>query len=187
MTPEIADRLRDLPKRLPTIAVNTTAKLAPWADMVYAADEDWWRLNPWALKHSGLKVGMCQHPGVLELAISRRTEERGADRHNGWDESPAKLRTGGNSGYQALSIAVHAGASRVLLFGFDMNGGHWHDDHPHPLRNTHPDMFPIWIRRFKELAPILLAYRVDVVNCSPDSALECFRKTTPDEAISCAQ
>jgi len=181
MSQEIADAVRA--RGLPSIAVNTTARLAPWADIVYAADEDFWRFNRWAMELPGLKVGMCSFPGVHEIAISRRTEERGEDRHNGFDPDPSRLRTGGNSGYQALQIAVHAGASRVLLFGFDMGGSHWHGEHPQPLRNTHPDQYAKWIARFRELAPLLLALRVDVVNCSPDSALECFRKLTPEEAL----
>jgi hypothetical protein len=173
-------------KGLVTIAITTAGKLAPWADMLYAADEDFWRFSPWAREFTGMKVGMCQFPGVHEIAISRRTDERGQDRHNGFDSSPDRLRTGGNSGYQALSLAVHAGASRVLLFGYDMQGTHFHGEHQQPLRNTHPDQFAKWIERFNELAPVLLAYRVDVINCSPDSALTCFRKMTPEAAL-CAQ
>jgi hypothetical protein len=168
---------------LPTIAVTSAAPLAPWADMIYAADEDFWRINRWAFDLPGMKVGMCSYPGVLELAISRRTEARGEDRHNGFDPDPSRLRTGGNSGYQALSIAVHAGAAKILLFGFDMGGTHWHGEYPAPLRNTHPDQFAKWIERFRELAPLLLARRIDVVNCSPTSALDCFRKQTPEEAL----
>lgn len=187
MSKAIADSLEAAPNRPKVIAVNDTAKLAPWADMIYAADGDWWRLNRWADQLLTLKVGMCQHPGVLELAISRRTLERGADRHNGFDEDPSRLRTGGNSGYQAISVAVHADAARVLLFGFDMHGTHWHGEHPAPLRNTHPDTFAVWLRRFDELAPMLAQRGVDVVNCTPGSALTCFRTMTPDEAIACAQ
>ncbi len=184
MSQAVADAVKA--KGLPTIAITTAGQLAPWADMLYAADGDFWTFSRWAADFKGLKVGMCTHPGVKEIAISRRTEERGQDRHNGFDPDPSKLRTGGNSGYQALSIAVHAGAARVLLFGFDMQGTHFHGEHRQPLRNTHPEQFEKWRARFNELAPILLAYRVDVVNCSPDSALTCFRKMTPEDAL-CAQ
>jgi hypothetical protein len=140
LSQEVADAVRA--KGLPTIAITSAGKLAPWADMLYAADGDFWTFSPWAREFAGMKVGMCQVPGVLEIAISRRTTARGEDRHNGFDPDPSALRTGGNSGYQALSIAVHAGASRVLLFGFDMQGTHFHGAHPQPLRNTHPDSSP---------------------------------------------
>jgi hypothetical protein len=184
MSQAVADAVKA--RGLPTIAITTAGQLAPWADMLYAADGDFWTFSAWARSFPGLKVGMCQHPGVLEIAISRRTEARGEDRHNGFDPDPSVLRTGGNSGYQALSIAVHAGARRVLLFGFDMRGTHFHGPHSQPLRNTHPDQFAKWIARFSELAPILLALRVDVVNCTPGSALECFRKMVLEDAL-CAQ
>jgi hypothetical protein len=103
---------------------------------------------------------------VLQLLNSGET---------GFDPDPHCLRTGGNGGYQALHLAVHAGAARVLLFGFDMRGSHWHGDHEAPLRNPKPHQFANWIERFAAVAPELARRGVDVVNCTPDSDLTCFR------------
>jgi hypothetical protein len=87
------------------------------------------------------------------------------------------VRTGGNSGYQALHIAMHGGAVRVLLCGYDMQGCHWHGPHPGGLKVTPAEGYEKWIRRFDEIAKAARERRVDVVNCTPGSALRCFRMT----------
>lgn len=152
-------------RQWPTIAVNDTFRLAPWADMLYAADTGWWRCHAQdALKFAGLKVtanSSCEFRDVLLL------NQTG---YEGFDPNPKNIRTGGNSGYQALHIAIHAGAARVALFGFDMGGAHWFGKHKHPLRNTDPDTFKRWIKRF----PGLMGHGAEIVNCTPGSALECF-------------
>lgn len=163
------------------IVINSTFRLAPWANMLYAADTQWWGHpeNVDAHEFGGLKVS-CQYVhGVLQL---RHTG------HSGFDDDAGAVRTGGNSGYQAVHIAVHAGASKVLLFGLDMGGGHWHGEHPAVLERTIPETYERWIGRFGGLAKILEARGVDVVNCSPVSRLKCFRRSTLEkEVAACAE
>lgn len=43
--------------------------------------------------------------------------------------------SGGNSGFQAINIAVQFGATRIGLVGFDIGGGHWHGPHRKGLKN----------------------------------------------------
>ena len=43
------------------------------------------------------------------------------------------------------------------------------------LRETLPETYTRWVQRFAALAPLLAARGVDVVNCTPGSALRCFR------------
>ncbi len=157
----------------PTIAINTTFQLAPWATMLYAADGQWWeRYRKTALNFAGLKVTLApeQFPELLTL-------QRG--HLNGLDLDPTKVNLGGNSGYQAVCIAATAGAKRINLYGFDMRSDvkhhhHWHGVHPSPLRNHGESIYERWIKNFNELAPILKSRGVEVVNCTPASALKCF-------------
>jgi hypothetical protein len=52
--------------------------------------------------------------------------------------------SGGNSGFQALNLALQFGARRVILVGFDLNlagGVHWHGRTPrlnNPTARTSP-------------------------------------------------
>jgi len=164
MTPQVADAVRSVP----SIVINDTFRLAPWAALLYAADDAWWQANPDALAFPGLKVTVGSVPGVEQLRNSGST---------GFDPNPECLRTGGNSGYQGVHIAAQAGAARILLCGFDMTalkGAHWFGPHRHGLVNTAPETYARFIRRFADLKAALDARGVEVINCTPGSALKCF-------------
>lgn len=164
---------------IPSIAINTTYRLAPWASMLYAADPEWWMhsLNKSALEFQGLKVSCSKVRDVLHIQHTGR---------RGFDPNPSHIRTGSNSGYQALHIAVHAGAKKIILLGFDMtskHGNHWHKEHPNPLRTTAPETFESWIQAFTELSEVLKSMGVEVVNCSPSTALHCFRRASLENEL----
>lgn len=173
MSQEVADAVRA--KNVPTIVINDTFRLAPWADMLYAADSGWWDHHAQtALKFEGLKVTAHDCTVYRAVLCLRQSGVEGFDPH------PKKIRTGGNSGYQALHVAIQAGAKRVALFGYDMGGGkHWFGAHPPPLRNTDPNSYAVWVERFKGL----IGHGAEIVNCTPKSAITCFPKMTLDEAI----
>jgi hypothetical protein len=148
-------------QHLPAVAVNDAYRLAPWADVLYAADGEWWRHHPDALKFEGLKVSCMSSSPVHQL------QQGGVE---GFDERLTHIRTGGNSGYQAIHLAIQAKASRVLLYGFDMHGEHFFGRHPAPLRNTEPEHYVRWLPRFAALN----GRGAEIINCTPGSALTCF-------------
>lgn len=174
MSKAVADLVE--PTYAPCIVVNNTYKLAPWADLLYAADHEWWQANPEALKFEGLKITIRGRP-FKELQWIDYTG------NDGFDDSPAFVRTGCNSGYQALHIAAHAGASRILLCGFNLGGGHWHHAHPPHLKQTPLDEYQRWIRKFETIVEPLRSRNIQVLNCTPDSALKCFPYMKLEEAL----
>lgn len=103
--------------------------------------------------------------------------------HAGLSPKVDYIHTGHNSGYQAISLAVLFGAKRILLLGYDFQrrGGkaHWHPDHPSPLGNG--GNYRAWIAAMNVLAKDLEHAGVEVINCSPGSALNCFPKMSVDE------
>ncbi len=110
----------------------------------------------------------------------------------GLESDPMGLRTGRNSGYQALNLALHYGARRIILLGFDCGLGpagetHWFGDHPHQLRNDGADRYAKWIVAMDMLARDLSADGVEVVNCSPSTALQCFKRSTIREELGCPE
>lgn len=149
--------------------------------MLYAADWGWWSTyQQEALSHTGIKVTASENcfPAVHYL------HPTGPE---GYDPSPGKIRTGGNSAYQALHIAAQAGASRILLCGVDLtnkNGRHHHGHHPSPLRNPGDDELLAMGRRFATIVKPMKELGIEVLNCSPDSMLECFPKVPIEEALS---
>lgn len=176
MSQDIADAVRA--SGVPALVTNETFRLAPWADLLFAADSAWWSSRAQdALKFPGLKVTTNESTPFRQVLHLRAGERLG------FDPDPSRLATGGNGGYQALHIAVHAGAARVLLFGFDMRGGHWHGQHATPLSNPSPGTFARWVAAFETLAPHLRARGVEVLNCAPGSALRCFPAASMAEAL----
>lgn len=192
MTYELSDRIRRLGVR--SIGVNNQGidvknsagevKLAmcPWADILYAADQLWWHHNrEAALAFKGIKVAIQPASGGLKRE-SEEVRMMGNGGRHGFDERNTHLRTGGNSGYQAIHLAVHLGVKKILLFGFDMhgkNGQHWFGYHS--WRDGHEGNYNLFRARFDTLAPELRKREIEVLNCTPGSALECFTMSTIEE------
>lgn len=151
-----------------TIVVNTSFRLAPWADVLYAGDREWWH------HHGAEALAVCA--GARWTASLDATERHGV-RHR-------EARDFENSGYQAIELAVlEYGARRVVLLGYDMQhtGGrrHWHADHPAGMPNA--DEAAQWPARFSEL-PARFAH-VEFVNASRATALTCFRRADLAQAL----
>jgi hypothetical protein len=179
MSQEIAERIRGMR----TIVVNDNYKLAPWADVLYAADYLWWKEHPEALKFAGRRVTIMPIGcSTIEFPELRYLENGG---YGGLDPRPTHIRTGKNSGYQAIHIAAHLGVRKILLCGFDMREvkgkKHWFGEHPPSINKTQP--FNVWISLFNVLAPMLRAKGIEVINCTPESALRCFKEESLEKAL----
>jgi hypothetical protein len=169
LTPEDAEYVRG--KADGVIVVNTTYKMAPWADILVGSDVRWWNWHKGAKDFAGLKFATSRHVQWSGVKILENTGERGLEL------DPSKLKHGQNSGYKAVGVAFHTGASRIILLGYDMKRGggkarleHWHGDHPIASRSN----YPFFVKVFRHIAQPLKDQCVEVINCTPDSALDCF-------------
>ncbi|MDK1386369.1 hypothetical protein QN224_13215 [Sinorhizobium sp. 8-89] len=154
------------------IAVNDAGlDLAPFADVLYFADgmSRWFGWNR-------DRLHLFRGRYVLTRAVDVMTVE-GVEIQRLWRDKDSALsrdRTkvaGQCSGANALNLAFLFGCNPVYLLGFDMGGGHWHDNHKAPARDRYQrDFIPSLERMGRELA----AEGVRVFNCNPDSALKCF-------------
>lgn len=92
------------------------------------------------------------------------------------------FKTYGNSGAGAICLAIHGGAKRVILLGYDSqrtNGKvHHHGDHPKGLGNA--GSMNKWKGQFGALAEA--AYD-KIWNASRQTALECFQKIELEKAL----
>jgi hypothetical protein len=160
------------------IAVNDAYRWAPWADVLYACDQKWWRWHKGAPDFLGLKYTLQPEAAAFHrVQVLRQT---GTD---GLDLNPTGLRTGKNSGYQAINLAVHLGARRIVLLGYDMRGDKTSGDH---CFGRHPDgsrpPFALCLPKFKTLVAPLAAAGVEVINCTRVTALMAFPRQ-PLEAV----
>lgn len=174
--------------RLPVIAIKDNVDLCPWADVVYGCDAAFWKLRQGLPGFDGLKVcwaGDNDHrppnfPDIHKIGIEIKTDRF-------LFAEPGVVGSGGNSGFQAVNLAVQFGAHRLLLIGFDMqarSGFHWYGkNRGHGRHNPTEDNFRRWRKAFTESADILSAQGVCVINASPHSALRCFPVATIDDAL----
>lgn len=152
--------------------------------MLYACDRAYWRHSDALRSFAGLKVAgsaaaAADFPELRLVNIERRADLVRFDR---W----ASIGDGGNSGFQALNLAVQMGATRIALVGFDMTlarGVHWHGRHVPQLTNPREALFERWRAAFDNSAPILQSLGVVVVNASLQSALEAFPKRPLEDLI----
>ena len=170
------DRLQGLG---PVIAVNDAGLIrAPWADVLYFSDGEqrWFGWN---------KDQLPLYRGPL--IVTR--QEVAAGSHDikllGWAKGVAlstdpRFVAGYCGGSNAINLAFLFGASRIVLFGFDMRPGNWHDRHKKPARDNYRDRF---IPAIERMAVVLAMHSVEVVNATPGSALACFPIRTPAEIM----
>lgn len=178
----IARDVRKVRGRGTVCVVNSSWKMAPWANVLYASDWHWWRQHRVALRSfAGRKVSNRQRSlsfgaeEVVPASFCKEAEGLGISRIN-W---------GGNSGYQAINLAYLEGATEIALLGFDMQytygQKHWHEDHVRCAGNA--DNVEEWVPRFDALAADLDRLGVRVVNCTRHTALKCFEQMTIDQYL----
>ncbi len=151
------------------IAIKDTIRLAPWADVLYACDAKWWRHHAKTLTFTGPRY-------ALESAASTWATVLQQTGDYGLETAPTGLRTGRNSGYQAINLAVHLGAKLIALLGYDMQMKgpreyFFAGDHPYPHRRS---PFADFLRLFDTIVAPLQALGVRVVNCTRTTALKAF-------------
>lgn len=164
--------------RVRVITVNESWRLAPWADVHYSSDHDWWALRLPEMRETCTGELWTGHPERIADDVRNCPYDK---RKRGLSRTTGVIAWGGNSGYCAVGLAHQFGAARVLLIGFDMQGEHWHPEHPEPVRK--PSNFPMWIERFWELSADARAAGLEILNCSRSSALLCFTRRTIKEAL----
>ena len=172
-------RLRSEKPYIRIIAIKEAVELAPEADALYACDTHWWKYYQAWRSFTGLKFTIePQTDAWPDVQILRNTGETGLEL------DPSGLRTGYNSGYQAVNLAVHLGAAKIVLLGFDMWPG------PDGRRNwfTRPGFhvdspYPIFHQAFATVVKPLKDAGVHVVNASRSTMLGAFPRVSLSEAL----
>lgn len=169
--------------RARVVAVNDCWWLAPWADALYAADFYWWQHHGGVPDFAGEKwCGDREAHRVYGIPLANTTRMPA-----GYSFDPETLgRLGGNSGGQAVNLAILRGADPVVMLGFDMQatGGrkHWFGDHPGRLnRRQH---FGEWVAAMDGGYRTLVARGIRVINASRETALKAYPRMTIQEALS---
>jgi hypothetical protein len=183
LTPAVALDVEDLHAiGWRVIAVNDAWRLMPWADVLYACDREWWdfywldlekfRGERWTSTAANLSVDdnkaewvKTRHPVSLITA----------DSGSGFCATPGRIHYGNNSGFQAINLAMQFGAEEIKLVGFNMQrvsgAAHFFGEHPRAIDRGAD--YKAFLADFA-VAAQSMPPGVKVINCTPDSALQCF-------------
>lgn len=164
------------------IAINDVYTIAPFADIYYASDAAWWRHHNYLKNRPNLRGQRWTHDhnGSVwpkEAADNGLRVLRGSNGY-GLSKDRRIIHFGGNSGFQAINLAVHCGVKRIVLLGFDCmqhsNKSHFFGSHPAPLERASP--FALFRQHFKIAATELAEMGVDVINCTRVTSQRCFKQ-----------
>jgi len=172
------------------IGINAAYLLGDWVDIVFFGDKGFF------LQH---EAQLAAFPGLkispISLAVSRtwvKHTPRDNSHGRGISPSPYMVSWNGNSGAAAISTAVHTGAKRIILLGFDMTLGEHNNQHWHDVYNRGPvktekraRKLPFYrhLRGFTEIARDAKQIGVEIINACPNSMIEQFRKVSVKELL----
>jgi len=170
------------------IGVNMAYQLGTWVDMIAFGDSGFFLKNKDQLAlFPGLKITChSKWPGVKYLKKSKTPRV-------GISIDPTQVCWNENSGAMAINVAVHTGAKRIFLLGFDMKktegDQHWHKLYVvadsikvnrnkrkkrtilNPPFGIHLPCFPIIAKHAEQIG-------IEIINVTDDSAIDSFKKIT---------
>ena len=189
LTQEDADAVRawrdECSDSRPVTVINSTFRMAPWADTLYSNDDDWVGVYLDEIKRDFAGRVICGHP---DWRGDRFVQFIPFDRDAIGLQSPkaGHIAWGMNSGSAAISLAVFQGARRIILLGYDQQwtGGkpRWHGRHPDHLQNQKPG-FHRWATWFSQAAIDADACGIQIVNASRDTSLTCFPRVALEDVL----
>lgn len=164
-----------------TIAINKAIKFWPEADAMYWTDGRIWTWLEKEIKEfKGTKFTIAPKPYPVDVHLLGRGIKYG------FESAPNMLAHGNNSGYAAINLAIHLGAKRIVLLGYDMgndgNVSHFHDGYPVNAtgENIYKNQF---LPGFEILKGQLKGKDIQIFNACPTSKLNTFKKITIEEAL----
>lgn len=167
------------------IAVNSSFRELPDADLVCWADDRWVRANQEALgDFKGLRVARKSPPIELgyDVKLVHRTQPIGDIRP--LSDDPGKV-GGYCSGAMGLNLAYLFGAAEIVLLGFDMSFAegvsHWHVYNT--VASTESHYTDYFLNHFNAFAPVLKQAGIRVYDCALNGRLACFEKRAIEEFL----
>jgi hypothetical protein len=167
--------------------VNNTWKLAPLA-VLYACNYQWWK-HYWCdeLALYPAQKWTTNRDAAREFWLNYIAETN----RPGLSTSPDIVHHGHGSGYTLLNLAYLMGAERIVLLGYDLKYAPDYDGKARQIGSSQRHYFgeypaalqhwpSVYVRDGRHIE-LLGLYRsvaaqgaVEIINCSPDSALDCF-------------
>jgi hypothetical protein len=168
LTREVATACRGYP----AIAIKEAWRLFPDADVLFACDATFWDYYRGVPEFRGEKWSVHDDRFSPKLEVAATYDLRLVEgrMEPGFSTDSAAIHYGCNSGFQALNLAILFGAKRIVLVGFDMQGGHFFGKKPYRRAGT---PFGLFLPQF-ERAAASMPTGIEIVNATPGSVLKAF-------------
>ena len=172
------------------IGVNVAYMIGDWIDMVFFGDKGFFLAHQQRLADfPGMKVSCEPTTDKVDWVkfVTRDTKHS-----RGISGNPKMVSWNNNSGAAAINVAVHTGAKRIILLGFDMklngsNNQHWHDVYKRGVITGEKRMRNLPFDRHRRGFPVIAQdaqkMGVEILNCNLDSRIECFSKVSLKDLI----
>lgn len=158
--------------------VKECCHLSPWADVLYAADTDWWQNNAGCPYFEGEKWTVS-HEAATQFCLNHINYRNDIP----WSNEQGLIASGGNSGFQAINLAAldlirlyPDEPKRIILLGYDMGyikgqDKHWWDQElPRESRYSN---YADWLKRMAAAVPYI-PLDIQILNASRQTAINCF-------------
>jgi hypothetical protein len=164
--------------RLPglVVGVNEAAVLVPLADVAVSMDR-LWAEHRWQRLVAARNVPAW--PALLRFTCDHTSTRLASE--------PGVL-NGTNSGLCAVNLAYQLRPATLVLWGFDLQRGprgepYWYPPYEwaNPAKASSPGRLKAWAREYGVAAEQLRDAGVEVLNASPRSLLDQFRRVRPEE------
>lgn len=168
------------------IAINDAVRLAPWADVLYSSDRGWWQRNKLARDFAGIRMKVANAEWKTGDAREYPLDESGIvilknTGVTGVDFMAPGIRNLQNSGGAAINVAVHLGATRILLLGYDMG---LQKGRSHFIElGSRPSPYIRFRRLLQTMVAPLEQAGITVLNCSRHTDLEAFPRAVLREVL----
>jgi hypothetical protein len=174
------------------IGVNVAYLIGDWIDIVFFGDANFFLTHKHRLaQFPGLRVTCSSHTSTPKPLDWVKVLPRNGKKKRGLTDARNKVSWNYNSGAAAINLAVHTGAKRIILLGFDMTldnnrNQHWHDLYGKKKVNANrnhkgtkkskPLPFDRHKRGFLGIASDAKNMGVEIINIGLDSTIEQFEK-----------
>lgn len=167
----------------------------PDLELLYACNLNWWEEYYWRINEHPCEKWTSNPIAPITFPEVRHIYERWG---MGLCETPGLINHGHGSGYSLVGMAHEMGAKRIILLGYDLkyapdydgqnrNIGstprHYFDEYPPhlqhwPSKRVEGGVHVELLELYQSVADQGL---VEVINCSADTALECFPRMPIEE------
>ncbi len=168
---------------------NNAIQLAPDAALLYAVNLKWWDRYWPEVAHLRCEKWTTNIEAARKYGLSW-VGERNAP---GLSVNPDYIHHGHGSGYSLVSMAFRNGAARIVLLGYDLKYAANYDGRTQTIGSSPRHFFgeyPAEMRHWPSVqvkdgvhVELRELYRsiaeqglVEVINCTPDSAIDCFER-----------